>query len=190
MQQIDTSHPYKLIYSFGEHPYLGYLIEPHIVQLNPNGSLSLSYKRVFTNTVDEFANALDETDYKIIKLLDEVEQSNVIKKYHKKAIRPVDYFTKIFDNKVRDYIRPKLEKKLLKVMEMIGDKPIYLMSKKDGYPAEQQLHIAEQPTSILFHFRRNEEETRYFPTLKFNGHRMEFMYKNAEVIINAQAWLL
>lgn len=190
MQQIDTSLPYKLIYSFGEHPYLGYLLEPHIVQLNPNGSLSLLYKRVFTNTVEEFASALDETDYKIIKLLDEIEQSNVIKKYHKKAVRPADYFSKIFDNKVRDYIRPKLEKKLLKVMELIGDKPIYLMSKKDGYPAEHQLKIAPQPTSILFHFRRNEEETRYFPTLKYDGNRMEFMFKNAEVIINAQAWLL
>ncbi|WP_159632998.1 DEAD/DEAH box helicase [Sphingobacterium composti Ten et al. 2007 non Yoo et al. 2007] len=190
MQQIDTSLPYKLIYSFGEHPYLGYLLEPHIVQLNPNGSLSLLYKRVFTNTVEEFVSALDETDYKIIKLLDEIEQSNVIKKYHKKAVRPADYFSKIFDNKVRDYIRPKLEKKLLKVMELIGDKPIYLMSKKDGYPAEHQLKIAPQPTSILFHFRRNEEETRYFPTLKYDGNRMEFMFKNAEVIINAQAWLL
>ena len=190
MQQIDTSHPYKLIYSFGEHPYLGYLIEPHIVQLNPNGSLSLSYKRVFTNTVDEFSDALDETDFKIIKLLDEVEQSNVIKKYHKKPVRPVDYFSKIFDDKLRKYIRPKLEKKLLKVLDMIGDKPIYLMSKKDGYPAEQQLHIADQNTSVLFHFRRNEEETRYFPTLKYNGLRMEFMFKNAEVLFNTQAWLL
>lgn len=190
MQQIDTSHPYKLIYSFGEHPYLGYLLEPHIVQLNPNGSLSLSYKRVFSNTVDEFADVLDETDYKIIKLLDEIEQSNVIKKYHKKPVRPVDYFTKIFDDKTRNYIRPRLEKKLIKVLEIIGDKPIYLMSKKDGYPAEQELTIAEQTTSILFHFRRNETETRYFPTLKYDGHRMEFMFRNAEVIINAQAWLL
>ncbi|MCA5004221.1 DEAD/DEAH box helicase [Sphingobacterium bovistauri] len=190
MQQIDSSLPYKLIFSIGEHPYLGFLIEPHIVQLNPNRSLSLSYKRVFTNTVDEFADVLDETDYKIIKLLDEVEQSNVIKKYHKKPVRPADYFSKIFDDKVKDYIRPKLERKLLKALEMIGDKPIYLMSKKDGYPAEQKLEIAKHPTSILFHFRRNNDETRYFPTLKYDGNRMEFMFKNAEVIINAQAWLL
>src|SRR5690606_32922645 len=63
-------------------------------------------------------------------------------------------------------------------------------SRKDGYPAEQQLQIADQTTSILFHFRRNESETRYFPTLKYDGHRMEFMFKNAEVIINSQAWLL
>ncbi|WP_140937295.1 DEAD/DEAH box helicase [Sphingobacterium lumbrici] len=190
MQKIDNSVPYRLIYSLGEHPYLGYLIEPHIVQLNSNGSDSLSYKRVFTNTVDEFKSALDEDDYKIIKLLDEIEQTHVIKRFHKKAIRPMDYFSNVFDQKLYGYIRPKLDQKMLKVLELIGYKPLFLMSKKDGYPADQVLKIADQPTSILFHFRRSEEETRYFPTLKYNGHRMEFMFKNAEVIINQQAWLL
>lgn len=190
MQKKVSTVPFKLVYSLGEHPYLGFLIEPHIVYLNNNGSLSLSYKRVFSNTVDEFATALDEQDYKIIKLLDEVEQTHVIKKYHKKAIRPADYFGNIFDQKIYDYIRPKLEQKLLKALELIGQRPLFLMSKKDGYPADQKIQIAEQATSILFHFRRNEEETRYFPTLKYDGHRLEFMFKNAEVIINAQAWLL
>lgn len=190
MQQIDTKLPYKLIYSLGEHPYLGFLIEPHIVQLNTNGSLSLSYKRVFSNTIDEFSSALDSDDLKIIQLLDEIEQTHVIKKFHKKAIRPADFFGKIFDSKIFDFIRPQLEQKLLKVLALIGDKPLYLMNSKDGYPAEQQVTIASEATSILFHFRRTEEETRYFPTLKYQGHRMEFMFKNAEVIINAQAWLL
>lgn len=190
MQQIDSSLPFRLIYSLGEHPYLGYLIEPHIVQLNPNGSLSLSFKRIFTNTLEEFRDAIDETDLAIIKLLDDIEQTHVIKKYHKKAIRPIDYFTTIFDSKVYNYVRPKIENKLLKVLKLLGKKPLYLMSKKDGYPAEQLLKIADQPTSVLFHFRRNDEETRYFPTLKYDGLRMEFMFRNAEVIINQQAWLL
>lgn len=190
MQQINSRLPFKLIYSLGHHPYLGYLIEPHIVQLNNNGTLSLSYKRVFTNTVEEYSAALDETDYKIIKLLDEIEQTHVIKKFYKKAIRPADFFGKIFDTKIYDIIRPQLEQKLLKVLALIKEKPLYLMNKKDGYPAEQKVNIAQEPTSILFHFRRNESETRYFPTLKYKDHRMEFMFKDAEVIINTQAWLL
>src|SRR5690606_19829772 len=118
----------------------------------------------FSNTVGEFAKNLDETDFKIIKLLDEIEQTHVIKKYHKKAIRPADFFSKIFDSKIFDYIRPKLEQKLLKVLDLLGNKPLFLMSKKDGYPADRPLTIAEEPASILFHFRRNDSETRYFPT--------------------------
>src|SRR5690606_28554501 len=189
MQQGTTSLPYRLVYSLGRHPYLGFLIEPHIVHLNQNGSYSLSYKRVFSNTVDEFAAALDDLDYKLIKLLDEIEQTHIIKQYHKKAIRPADYFSKIFDQNIYDYIRPKIEQRVLSFLNQVGDKPLFLMS-KDGYPAEQELQIAPKTTSILFHFRRNDNETRYFPTLKYDGHRMEFMYKDAEVIVNQQAWLL
>ncbi|GHE40706.1 DEAD/DEAH box helicase [Sphingobacterium griseoflavum] len=189
MQQIDTQLPFKLVYSLGEHPYLGFLIEPHVVQLNPNGSYSLSYKRIFTNTVGDFASALQDDDYQIIKLLDEIEQTNIIKRYNKKAMRPVDFFGKIFDQKIYDYIRPKIDQKMLTVLEKIREKPFFLMS-KDGYPADQPLRIAQEPTSILFHFRRNEEETRYFPTLKHEGKRIEFMFKNAQVVVNKQAWLL
>jgi hypothetical protein len=40
---------------------------------------------------------------------------------------------------------------------------------KEGYPAGRKVHIAEEPASVLFHFRRNEEEIRYFPTIKYQG---------------------
>jgi len=189
MQEVNSKLPFKLVYSLGEHPYLGYLIEPHIVQLNPNGSYSLTYKRIFTNTIGDFAPALDEVDYQIIKLLDEIEQTHIIKRYHKKAVRPLDFFGKIFDQKILDQLRPKIEQYMLSALEIIGDKPLFLMS-KDGYPADQKLQLAKEPASILFHFRRDEEETRYFPTLKYQGNRLDFMYKGGQVIINKQAWLL
>lgn len=189
MQQVDTTQPYELVYSLCEHPYLGYLIEPHIVQLNPNGGYSLTHRRIFSNTSADYERVLDDTDRRLIKLLEEIEQTNVIKRYHKKPVRPADFFSKVFDKKLFDYIRPKIERRLLQALELLKDKPLFLMS-KDGYAAEQRLEIASQPASVLFHFRRNGEETRYFPTIKYDGQRIEFMYKDAQVIINQQAWLL
>lgn len=94
MQQTKLSSSHRIVYSICEHPYLGYLIEPHVVKLNPNGTYSLRYQRVFSNTVNEYAQAVDELDYKLIRLLDEIEQTSLIKKFHKKAIRPVDFFQK------------------------------------------------------------------------------------------------
>ncbi|WP_262248658.1 DEAD/DEAH box helicase [Parapedobacter soli] len=189
MQQVDTTQPYELIYSLCEHPYLGYLIEPHVVQLNPNGGYSLTHRRVFSHTAVDYAPILDETDRKLIKLLEEVEQTNIIKRYYKKPIRPVDFFAKHFNEQFFEYIRPKIEARLLQALELLSDKPLFLMS-KDGYAADQRLTIAPQPASVLFHFRRNSEETRYFPTIKYDGQRIEFMYKNAQVVVNQQAWLL
>lgn len=189
MVRNNNSAEFRLIYSLGEHPYLGFLIEPHIVYLNKNGTLSLSYRRIFSHTIEGFNSVIDETDKAIIALLDEVEQSNIIKKYHKKHIRPVTYFSEVYDDELHEVIRPKIEEKLIKALGLLKDKPLYRMS-KDGYPADSRIEIATEATSILFHFRRDEKETRYFPTLKYKGERLEFMYKNAEVIINEQAWLL
>ncbi|QNL50826.1 DEAD/DEAH box helicase [Olivibacter sp. SDN3] len=189
MLRIDTQKPYTLVYSLCQHEFLGYLIEPHIVQMNPNGEFSLTYQRIFTNTAEEYAAAIDESDRKIIRLLDELEQSELIKKMHKKTIRPREFFSKVFDKKLFDYIRPKIDRKLSDVLTLIKQKPLYLMS-KEGWPVERTLTIADEPASVLFHFRRNEEETRYFPTIKFKGMRIEFMFKNAQVVSNEPAWLL
>src|SRR6185312_123659 len=151
MLRVDSSKPCQIIYAIARHEYLGFLIEPHIVQLNPNGEFSLTYQRLFSNTAKEFSQFLDDTDFKLIKILEEIEQGNIIKRYYKKQI--------------------------------------FAMS-KEGYPAERKLQLATEPASVLFHFRRDETEIRYFPTIKYQGLRIEFMFKNAEIICNHPAWMM
>lgn len=189
MLRVDSEKPCKIVYSICKHEFLGFLIEPHIVQLNSDEGFSLTYQRLFSTTALGFSSILDETDMKLIKLLEETEQGHIIKRYHKKAIRPFEYFSTIFDEKIYDTIRPKIEKKLVEALKLIGSRNLYLMS-KEGWPVERKLSIATEPSSVLFHFRRNLTETRYFPTIKFQGQRIEFMFKEAQIICNQPAWLL
>jgi SNF2 family DNA or RNA helicase len=189
MLRVDSTKPCQIIYAIARHEYLSFVIEPHIVQLNPNGEFSLTYQRLFSNTAKEFMHCIDETDLKLVKILEEIEQGNIIKKFYKKPIRPFEFFTKIFNEPLFDTIRPKIEKRMAEALALLGNKQIYLMS-KEGYPAERKLQIATEPASVLFHFRRNEDEIRYFPTIKYQGMRIEFMFKNAEIICNQPAWML
>jgi len=189
MLRVDSEKPCKIVYSICKHEFLGFLIEPHVVQLNSDEGFSLTYQRLFSTTAQEFSSILNETDFKLIKLLEETEQGHIIKRYHKKAIRPVEYFSTIFDEKIYDTLRPKIEKKIVEALKLIGDRDLYLMS-KEGWPVERKLSLATEPASVLFHFRRNLTETRYFPTIKFQGQRIEFMFKEAQVICNQPAWLL
>ena len=189
MLRVDSSKPCQVIYAVCRHEYLGFLIEPHIVQLNPNGEFSLTYQRLFSNTAKEFSQYLDETDFKLIKYLEEIEQGNIIKRYYKKPIRPFEFFGKVFNDQLFDAIRPKIEKRMAEALLLLNQKQVYAMS-KEGYPAERRLQIATEPASVLFHFRRDETEIRYFPTIKYQGMRIEFMFKNAEIICNQPAWML
>jgi len=189
MLRVDSSKPCQIIYAIARHEYLSYVIEPHIVQLNPNGEFSLTHQRLFSNTAKEFAPYLDETDFKLVKILEEIEQGHLIKKFYKKPIRPFEFFTKIFNEQLFDTLRPKIEKRMVEALALLNHKALYLMS-KEGYPAERRLHIATEAATVLFHFRRDEQEIRYFPTIKYQGMRIEFMFKNAEIICNHPAWML
>src|SRR3569833_3113813 len=164
MLRVDSSKPCQIIYAVCRHEYLSYVIEPHIVQLNPNGEFSLTYQRLFSNTAKEFSEFLDDTDFKLVKLLDEMEQGHIIKKFYKKPIRPFEFFSKIFNEQLFETIRPKIEKRMAEALLLLNNKQVYVMS-KEGYPAERKLQIATEPASVLFHFRRDVIEIRYFPTI-------------------------
>ncbi len=190
MLRVDSSKPCKIVYSLCKHEYFGYIIEPHVVQLNPNNDFSFTHQRIFTHTADEFAPCLKEIDNKLIALLDDLEQDAIIKKIHKKTIRATEFFSKIFDDKFYENVRPKIEKKLAEVLELLKVKnELYIMD-KDGWPVEHKVEFATEAATILFHFRRNETETRYFPTIKYKDQRIEFMFKDAQIISNKPAWLL
>ncbi|SMO54222.1 DEAD/DEAH box helicase [Solitalea koreensis] len=189
MLRVDSNKPCKIVYSLLQHEFLGFLFEPHIVQLNRENFYSLIHQRLFSHTAQEFAAYLDETDFKLIKLLEQCEQENIIRKYHKKPIRPSEYFPKFYTDEVHARVRPTIERLQSQAINLMRDKRVFEMG-KEGNPAWMRLNIADTAASVLFHFRRNEESTRYFPTIKYKDRRIDFMFKDAQVISNSPAWLL
>ncbi len=188
MLRVDSSKPYKIVYSLCRHEYLGFLVEPHVVQLNPDGDFSLTHQRLFSNTASEFRD-LDDTDLKLIKILDLTEQGSLIKRFYKKAIRPIEFFSNVYNEEMHKVFRKSIDKRLIEVFGLLQSKPFYQMS-KEGWPVEKKLAIASEPATVLFHFRRSESETRYFPTIKYQGNRIQFIFRDAHIICNDPAWML
>src|SRR5690606_2934850 len=122
MLRVATDKPYKLVYSLARHDYFGFLIEPHIVQLNLDNDFSLTHQRIFSHTAEEFNNHIDATDVKLIKLCEEIEQDQVIKKFFKKTVRATEFFSKMWDDQSYDFVRPKIEKKLAEILKLLRTK--------------------------------------------------------------------
>jgi len=186
--RVESSKPCKLVYSLCKHEFLGYIIEPHIVQLNSAGNLLLTHQRLFSNTASEFSIYLDPEDFEHLKILDKSDQEYLIREYSQKPIRPSLFFKEKFNDKVYANFRPRLDTILNEILPKLRTKPFFEMG-KDGNPTFRPLEIAESPSTILFHFRRNEVGTRYFPTIKYQEKRIEFMFKEAEVICGIPAWM-
>jgi SNF2 family DNA or RNA helicase len=190
---VVNTQPFDLVYTLVSHPHLGYLLEPHVVQVNGLGNFTLTHQRVFSKTAGYFAQKISEHDMELISILDEVDDDFLFRKYYvdgKKKIRTAEFFDKYCSEELmNEQIRPYIEQRMNKVLQELRGKTIYKTG-NDNNPTSVSVQVAPEKATILLHFRRDAEGTRYFPTIKYKGERIEFMYKGAQIISNAPAWML
>jgi superfamily II DNA or RNA helicase len=192
--KVSANQPFEIIYSLYQHQYLGYLFESFVVQLDDKGRLTFQHQNISAKNAREFGEVLNEEDYKIIDLIDTMQQDAVVKKFSKKAIKPDDFFLKIYDKEkgnklIQEEIERYLERRRSLVLSMIKGKRLFEMG-NDGEPASKEIKVLDEKATILFHFRKNEENTHYFPTIKHCGVKVDFQYKGAYIICTDPAWMV
>jgi SNF2 family DNA or RNA helicase len=192
--KVSTAEPFQIIYSLLQHEYLGYLFEAFVVQVDGNGKLTLKHQNISSKNAQEFSSGLDANDFKLIKLIDDIQQDAIIKKFYNKKVTSNEFFLKIYnkekgDTLVQEAISSYIELRKAEILVLLKDKMIFEMG-NDGEPTWKEVFITPEKASILFHFMRNEDNTHYFPTIKYKGEKVEFQYKSAIIICNSPAWLL
>ena len=188
--KIPATASYELVYSITEHAHLGPLVEAYVVQLTTAGNLSLVSQRIHSNNADYYDKRLDEDDYEALKLLDECYPEFIVKKFSKvKRIRPKEYFDKHFDKKqFQRQIRPHIESRLARVIELIRGKKLYVKKLKNV--TYEPVDWCKQPASVLFHLRRNDNNTHYFATIKYQDHRVHFAQNHSILLSRTPCYLV
>jgi SNF2 family DNA or RNA helicase len=187
--RIQQDENYRLIYTIYRHEHLGMLIEPNIVLLLNNGNFSLTHQTIHSLNADYFEKGLDSLDFEVIKLIDDIRPDFIVKRFSPvQKIKPKDYFHKHF-NKTHftTTIRPFIEKRMQEILPMLVDKSVYLG--EDRNPVHRRIDVQKSEATVLFHIRKNEHGTRYFPTIKLDDERVIFMQNGSRVITHKPCWL-
>ncbi|MBS9523575.1 DEAD/DEAH box helicase [Litoribacter alkaliphilus] len=192
--KVSSEKPFEIVYALFIHEYFGILFESFVVQLDEKGRLSYANQNISFKNAKDFASGLDDTDYELIKLMDNMQTDAISKKFNTKNLKPKDFIRKIYDEKtgnktIQDQIELKLESLRAQVLEKLQGKRLFEMG-NDGNPIWKEIQVMPNKASVLFHFRRNEENTHYFPTIKYDGEKLEWQYKNGYLICKEPAWLV
>lgn len=193
--KVSTNKPFKIIYSLFAHEYLGFLFESFAVQLDEQGRFTFEHQNISSKNAHEFAKELDERDDELIRLMDSMQQEVIISKFHKKKIKTHEFFSRIYGSnrdksqQLQEEIDQYLENIRARILPLLYGKKLFEMS-NDGEPAGKEIEVMPQKATVLFHFRRNEESTLYFPTIKYDGEKLDFQYKNAYLICKQPAWMV
>ncbi len=192
--KVSTTKSFKLVYSLFQHEYLGYLFESYVIQLDEKNRLTFLHQNISSRNADEFSEGLDDADYELISLMDSMQQNRIIRKFYKRKVKAQEFFLKIYhpdkgNQAVQEEIQNYLESKRSRILSLMRDKNLFEMG-NDGEPAWRKIEIIREKATILFHFRRNHDNTHYFPTIKCQGQKVDFQYKNAIIICDTPAWMM
>ena len=190
---VVNTQPFALVFTLVEHAQMGLMLEPHVVQVNSKGAFTLTHQRVFSKTADYFAKNISTKEFELIKMLDEVDDDFIFKKFNtetKKKIRTAEFFNKYCTPTLLDErIKPFIQERIHKVLVQLRGETIYKTG-NDNNPTSIKIEVATEPGNVWFHFKDNPEGIRYYPTIRYKGEKVEFMYKGAQVVCLSPAWLL
>ena len=192
--KVSTSQPFTIVYSLFQHEYLGYLFGSYMVQINSKGELTLLNQIVSTKNVKEFAAGLDKDDFELVKAIEAMQQDTILKKFNPKKLSALDFFLKVYDAQkgdklLQEAISGYIENLKAEILQKLHDKRIYIMG-NDNNPARMPIQRMPDRAKVFFHFVRNEENTHYFPILKYNNERLQIRHKNAFLVCDEPAWLI
>ena len=192
--KVSTAEPFQIVYSLFEHECLGHLFAAYVVQLGPRGQLTLQHQTVSGKNVHEFAAGLDATDFELVALCDQLQQEAIVKEFWPRKIATAEFFLKTYhpekgDKLLQEAIARQVQARMGAVLARLAGKCVFIMG-RDGEPTWKGIKMAPAKASILFHFRRNEEGTHYFPTIQYQGQKLDFQYKDAVLVCLQPAWLL
>ena len=91
---ISSQDKFQIVYSIFTHEYLGFLFESFVVKVDEKGQLTLQHQNISSLNANEFSSGLDEKDFELIRLIDEMQQEAVLKKYAVAFTKPKEFFSK------------------------------------------------------------------------------------------------
>lgn len=192
--KVSSSQPFQIIYSLFQHEYLGFLFESYIVHLDEAGKLTYQHQNISGKNAREFAKGLDDRDFDLIRLMDAMQQDAVAKKFAGKPIKPEEFFPKVFDKKkgngaLQELIEIHMETKRSEVLEILKGKLLFETG-NDGEPTFREIVVMENRASIQFHFMRGNDSTNYYPTIFYDGKKLELPNATAYLICKDPAWMV
>lgn len=189
MHLVDASLPFLPIYSTYHHEYLGYLISSHVVQILPNEELSLVHQGLYPHNLKEFDAKLDESDQELVHLMAEITPKAIVKKFGGDPRNELSFFSERFEGQTKKLINNFIQRRMGKILPLCLNREVYEMG-NDGYPAKKKITFLDHQATVLFHFRKKENFTRYYPTIKLKGEIVHFQKNGAALLCMNPAWML
>lgn len=177
----------QVIIVFTEHPVLGSLLIPYIAEKDENGTLHLAEQAFHAS--EEALSYMNEAEREAIQIASHYTEKYLMGVYSKE--KTVSRFLRKLSEepeKVKNNLRPFIEKKLLEMLTLIrhGNLPVY--QKQPGSKILQPYHayrVYRQDVEIRFIFDVNEKIFNYRLQCFYNGNPLSLSEQKPVIVLTS-----
>jgi SNF2 family DNA or RNA helicase len=129
-------------------------------------------------------STLTSEERELVKIINEFTDRNLFKLFSRdKTVK--DFLEKVDEEKIENFIRPYIERRLYKCITVARDENIpvcYQKTKTATLHLEDKLEIFEENAVPVFRFLRNDEQTTYDLSLEAGGKKIDMQKSNIEIL--------
>ncbi|MFO7656404.1 MAG: DEAD/DEAH box helicase [Bacteroidales bacterium] len=169
-----------------KHRVLGPLFIPVFFKQVPGKEFYAIDERITLNNLSSFESSLQDDEIELVKLNEEYSDSQIVKTFSKKKTNPQDFLSSIDENLFTLQIRPYIERRLLKCIEILqgSNIPLFHKEKMNNIYESERISIIEENVESVFNFKRVNGELSYFLSIKHLDKEIKLFGKEGAILVN------
>jgi len=168
-----------------DHPLFGLIMVPYIVIIKPNHGFYHIEAKISQLNISKYYNNFTENEKQLLSWIDEYSDQNLHKLFSKKKGQTtVEFLGKLKKDFADEYIRPYIEKRLVKCTDLLQEMDIRLFFKeKPKYVnSDDGIEVIKGKAQSIFNISRLENESQYYLTIRHENKELNLLEKSAFIL--------
>ena len=160
----------EFIIGLKEHRIFGWIAKAYWVE-RQNKEFFTVVESLSRKNLGEKINEYSEAQQKLIKIIDNYTDSEITKLFSKKKLSTRDFINKFNNATHKVQIRDYIEKRLVKLFDVLKDShiPLYFNTDSKNIYDEEKIDIQQGFSETIFNFSKENDDSKYFLTINDGG---------------------
>ena len=168
------------------HRILGPIFIPVIFKQGSDKEFYTIDERIHSGNIKKFEKELLSDELQLVRIIEEYADTCLVKIFSNKKINPQSFLASVDDGFFNIRIRPYIETRLIRCIEILQDSEIPLFHKDEmkNIHESDRIMLVEDTVESVFNFKRANDELSYFLSIRHNEHEINLFGKEGIILIN------
>ncbi len=174
-----------------KHRIFGWIAKPYWVR-KENENFFVIIESISALHPDKNMNEFSDIHQKLIKTADLYSEQEITKIFSKKKQSSRDFIYNIKDETIIDNIRKYIEKRLVKLFDLVRESniPLYQNAESKNVYYEDRIEPQKGYAETVFNFEKNQENSKYFLSISDGKNEVSLFNKSGHILTNSPCTLL